>query len=129
MLERSGERFTKLSSLAGLARTRPGIAAALSLFVLSLGGIPATGGFLGKWFVFAVIVRAGMPVTAVLGVLCSVVALGFYLMIIVKMWMVPAAEGEEPPREAPSTMASIATAVCVIGVLLTGLLPGLFLPG
>ena len=53
-----GERFTRLADLRGLSASRPGLAAALSLFMLSLGGIPATGGFLGKWFVFSVLVDA-----------------------------------------------------------------------
>lgn len=127
-LESGDERFTRLSSLRGLARTRPGTAAALSLFVLSLGGIPATGGFLGKWFVFAVLVRSGLTVFAVLGAVLSVVALAFYLRIIVRMWMQPAEADGPVPRRAHVAVA-VATAACAAGVLATGLLPGLFLPG
>ncbi len=125
-LERDDGRFTKLESLAGLARSRPGAAAALSLFVLSLGGIPATGGFLGKWFVFAVLVRSGFAAFAVIGVLFSVIAIAFYLRIIVTMWMRPADEAG-PVSEKASLPAVVATAVCVVGVLATGLAPALFL--
>ncbi len=128
MLEREDERFTRLASLAGLARTRPGLAAALSLFVLSLGGIPATGGFLGKWFVFAVLVRADMVGFAVVAGLFSVIALAFYLRIIVTMWMQPSAEGAAASSARP-LFGSVAIALCVAGVLATGLLPQLFLPG
>jgi len=127
LLESSGSHFTKLDSLRGLARSRPGIAAGLSLFMLSLGGIPATGGFLGKWFVFAELVRADMILVAVLGALLSVVALGYYLRVIVALWMQPAPEGQAAPDATRPYSAGIATAVCCVGVLAMGLAPALFL--
>ena len=126
LLEADGERFTSLDSLKGLAKRRPAIAAAMTLFLLSLGGIPATGGFLGKWFVFSVLVEAGWTGTAILGVLFSVVALGYYLRVIVAMYMEEALEGEAAPT-TNRTGATAATAVCVVGVLATGLLPALLL--
>ncbi|HKX46649.1 MAG TPA: NADH-quinone oxidoreductase subunit N [Planctomycetota bacterium] len=134
LLEADGERFTKLESLKGLARTRPGAAAALALFMLSLGGIPATGGFLGKWFVFSVLVNAGlksgstaMIVVAVIGALLSVVALGYYLRVIVALYMQPAPEGEPAPATERPLTAGIATVVCAAFTLLLGVLPGVFL--
>jgi NADH-quinone oxidoreductase subunit N len=126
LLERDGERFTKLSGLRGLARTRPGVAAALALFMLSLAGIPATGGFLGKYFVFSVLIDAELYAVAVIGVLLTLIAFGYYLRVIVAMYMEPALEGAEPSR-ARCVEAGIATAVCALLVLLLGLLPGLFL--
>jgi len=125
-LEADGEHFTKISSLRGLARRRPRIAAALALFMLSLGGIPATGGFLGKWFVFSMAVRADMIALAILGILFSVVALGYYLRVVVAIYMEPEPEGQAPPMTARLS-AGIATGICVAMVLLLGLLPGLFL--
>jgi len=127
LLEADGERFTRLDSLRGLARTRPGVAAAMTLFLLSLGGIPATGGFLGKWFAFSVLVDAGMIGTAILGALMSVIALGYYLRVIVVMYMQPAEEGAQPPTTTRPLTAGIATIVCVVLVLLTGLVPSLLL--
>jgi NADH-quinone oxidoreductase subunit N len=123
LLESDGARFTKLSGLRGLAHTRPGLAAALSLFMLSLGGIPATGGFLGKWFVFAVLVEARMIGVAVIGAVLSVIALAYYLRVIVALWMQPAADGQAPPMTARLS-ASAATAFCAAGVLVLGVLPG-----
>jgi len=67
LLEAGGERFTHIDSLRGLAQRRPAVAAAMTLFMLSLGGIPATGGFLGKYLVFSVAVRADMIGVAVAG--------------------------------------------------------------
>jgi NADH-quinone oxidoreductase subunit N len=123
LLESDGAHFTRLESLKGLGRTRPGLAAALSLFMLSLGGIPATGGFLGKWFVFAVLVEARMIGVAVIGAVLSVIALAYYLRVIVALWMQPAADGQAPPMTARLS-ASAATAFCAAGVLVLGVLPG-----
>ena len=126
LLESDGERFTKLESLRGLARTRPGLASAFTLFMLSLGGIPATGGFLGKWFVFAVLVDAGMLWVAVLGALLSVVALGYYLRVVITLWMQPPLEGKAPPMTSRFS-ATFATIACAVMVLLLGVLPGWYL--
>src|SRR5262245_13880686 len=87
LLEGSGSQYTRLENLRGLARSRPFVSALLALCLLSLGGIPATAGFLGKWFVFSVLVRADMILVAVLGALLSVVALGYYLRVIVVLYM------------------------------------------
>jgi NADH-quinone oxidoreductase subunit N len=130
LLERGGERFTTLESLRGLARTRPVVAAGLALFLLSLGGIPATGGFLGKYLVFSVAVRADLVATAVIGVLLSVVALGYYLRVIVAMYMQPAPAHLEPAHPEPpfsATPAALAAGLCALFVLWMGLLPGWFL--
>jgi NADH-quinone oxidoreductase subunit N len=126
LLESSGGRYTRLDNLRGLSHSRPIVAALLALFLLSLGGIPATAGFLGKWFVFAVLVRADMIPVAVLGALLSVVALGYYLRVIVVLYMHAPPEELEPPR-ASRWSASLAGAVCGVFVLAMGLFPSLFL--
>jgi NADH-quinone oxidoreductase subunit N len=126
LLENDGARFTRLSNLRGLARSRPGAAAALALFMLSLGGIPATAGFFGKWFVFSVLVESGMIVTAVLAVLLSVIALGYYLRVIIALYMQPAPEGELPPRTVRPLTAGVATVICAAVTVLLGILPHLF---
>ncbi len=126
LLEADGERFCKLDSLRGLGRRRPGIAAALSLFMLSLGGFPATGGFLGKYFVFSSTLRADMVGISILGVLLSVVALGYYLRVILTMWMLPEEEGQAAPQTRRLS-ASLVTAMCVLMVVSLGLFPSWFL--
>ncbi len=127
LLESDGKQFLQLDSLRGLARTRPGIAAALTLFMLSLGGIPATGGFLGKWFVFSVLVEADMIAIAVIGILLSVVALGYYLRVIVTMYMKPAPEGQIAPITLRPLTAGVATVLCCFFVLAMGVAPWWFL--
>jgi NADH-quinone oxidoreductase subunit N len=127
-LERGPERSARIDALRGMARSRPFAAGALTLFLLSLGGIPATGGFLGKWFVFAAVVRADMVPVAVVGALLSVLALAYYLRIVVVMWMQPPAAGRVEADGGPAPFpAGLATAVCAVLVLATGLVPAFFL--
>jgi NADH-quinone oxidoreductase subunit N len=130
-LERDGEPSTSLESLRGLARRRPWAAAALTLFLLSLGGIPATGGFLGKYLVFYVAIRAHLVAVAVIGILLSVVALAYYLRVVVAMYMQEATAetvASTPPSGRQSAApAAIAATACAVLVLAMGLLPGWFL--
>jgi len=123
-LEREGDRLPTLDSLRGLSARRPVVAAALVVFMLSLGGIPLTGGFLGKYLVFSANVRADQVGIAVVGVLLSVVALGYYLRVIVAMYMQPAPEGAPTGRASTPPAAVLAAGVCTFGVLLLGVLPG-----
>ena len=126
MLEEETGAPVTVDSLRGLARGRPGVAAAMGAFMLSLGGIPLTGGFLGKYLIFAVAVRAGLVAAAVAGVLMSVVALGYYLRVVVAMYMQP----EAAPREAtpaPRGLGILAATACAALVLALGILPGWFL--
>jgi NADH-quinone oxidoreductase subunit N len=106
------------------------VAAALALFLLSLGGMPATGGFLGKYLVFSVAVRADLVAAAVIGILLSVVALGYYLRVIVAMYMQPVPAHLEPAHPEPpfgAIPATLGAGLCAVFVLLMGLLPGWFL--
>jgi NADH-quinone oxidoreductase subunit N len=124
-LESEG-RSTRLEALRGLAHDRPALAALLGLFVLSLGGIPATAGFLGKWFVFAVLVRADLVAVAVIGALLSTLALAYYLRVIVVLAMEPAPEDGVPAPERTWSLG-LATGLCAALVLVLGLLPAPFL--
>lgn len=132
LLERDGERFTTLEALKGLAQRRPFVAAALTIFMLSLGGMPLTGGFLGKWMVFSSLVRAGLIWPAVVGALLSVVAFGYYLRVVIALYMQPASERDaalssDQTSAGSAAPATIAAAVCAVLVLVMGTLPGLFL--
>lgn len=127
-IEHDGERATTLESLKGLAQRRPFVAAAMTLFMLSLGGIPATGGFLGKWFVFSVSYRSGFVAATVLGALLSVVGMAYYLRVIVAMYMEPENKTATPATAHPAALPmALATAVCAVFVLAMGCLPGYFL--
>ncbi|HEX5855191.1 MAG TPA: NADH-quinone oxidoreductase subunit N [Thermoanaerobaculia bacterium] len=82
-----------LGDLAGLGRRHPVAASVLTLSMLSLAGIPPTVGFLGKFLVFRAAVDAGLVGLALIGVLGSLVSVGYYLRVVYVLWM------KEPVRE------------------------------
>jgi NADH-quinone oxidoreductase subunit N len=77
----------RIDSFAGLARLRPGLAGVMTLFMLSLAGIPGTVGFIAKFTVFSAAVRADFIWLTILAVLTSVVSVYYYLRIPVLMYM------------------------------------------
>ena len=119
-----GEERTSLSSYAGLARRSPVLAGLLTVFLLSLTGIPPTAGFIAKIEVFRAALDAGYWGLVLVGVLASVVAASFYLRVVVLMFM-REPEGDEEPD--PTTMPRLVVAVPATLVLVFGLFPGLIL--
>lgn len=120
-LESEGGAVT-IESLKGLSQRKPLVAAAMTVFMLSLGGIPPLGGFWGKYLVFSCAVRADMIPLAVIGVLMSVIALGYYLKVIVAMYMQPQTEARASSL-SPRLAAAVATGVCALIVLALGMMP------
>ena len=78
---------SRRADLAGLAERRPALAAALTVFLVSLTGIPVTAGFVGKFYLFNAAVAAGWVVLALVGVIMSVVSAYYYLRVVVAMYM------------------------------------------
>jgi NADH-quinone oxidoreductase subunit N len=117
-----GERHTSLSAYAGLARRSPAAAGLLTLFLLSLAGIPPTVGFVAKVAVFRAATEAGYWFLVLIGVLASVVAAFVYLRVIVLMFM---REPEEDTRPDESWLPRIALAVPAVLVVVFGVFPGL----
>ena len=118
-----GERGENLDGYQGLAAQRPGTAALMLLFLLSLTGIPPTAGFAAKFVVILSAVRAGHIALAVLAVACSVVSAFIYMRVAVLMYM------REPRDPAPSRFpvaVSAALAVAALVTLLGGISPGSF---
>ncbi|MFB3737531.1 MAG: NADH-quinone oxidoreductase subunit NuoN [Candidatus Velamenicoccus archaeovorus] len=119
-----GEERTSLSSYAGLYRRSPVLAGLLTLFLLSMAGIPPTAGFIAKVEVFRAAVAAGHWWLVLLGVLASVVAAFFYIRVIVLMYMQdPQDEGEPDASLTPRAVL----AVPAVLTLLFGVFPGLIL--
>jgi NADH-quinone oxidoreductase subunit N len=87
---RGGERDVRIDDLSGLGSRRPWMAAAMTVFMLSLLGFPGTAGFIGKWLVLSSVVQADQMILAVLLVLASVVSAGYYLPVVMAMYMKPA---------------------------------------
>jgi NADH-quinone oxidoreductase subunit N len=112
----------ELASWSGLGWRRPWLGAAMLLFLLSLAGIPLTGGFLGKYVVFQAAVKSGLYGLAIVGVLNATVAAYYYLRVVVAMYM-REGEGEEIPLPVTLSMGTVVVA-SVAGVLVLGLAPG-----
>lgn len=110
-----------IERFAGLGQTRPGLALALTVFLLSLGGIPPLAGFAGKVMVFSAAVEAGYLWLALLGILTSVVALVYYFRVVAAMYF---RRPEYPAPTFRSTATEIAIAAALAGTVLLGLLPG-----
>jgi NADH-quinone oxidoreductase subunit N len=121
-LSRQGDMHVHLSDYAGLARKSPFAAAVLSLALISLAGIPLTGGFMGKFYLFSAAIQQGYIALAIIGVLNSVVSVFYYFRIMVYMYM------KEPGEQAlePETVSWPVQAIMVlgaIGVLFLGVWP------
>jgi len=122
MLERAGQEAVRLEDFGGLATRHPLVAVALSIFLLSLIGIPPTAGFVGKFYLFGAAVKAGYVWLAVIGVLNSAAAAYYYLRLIVYMYM---REPEGAPTVlAPSLSGALALVVALWGVVQLGVAPG-----
>ena len=90
----------ELRDFAGLSKSRPGLAALMTVFLLSLGGFPPMAGFIGKWYIFSAAVERGHYWLAIIGVLTSVVSVFFYLRIVVMMYMTEGSRHRAPARAA-----------------------------
>jgi NADH-quinone oxidoreductase subunit N len=122
LLGRAGEERVEISDYAGLGYKHPILGVLMSIFLLSLGGIPPTAGFVGKLYIFSAAVRSGFVGLAVIGVIASVISVYYYLRVVVMMYM-RSPEGEVSPVSL-SPGAAVALAVAVAGTLELGLFPG-----
>ena len=121
-LSGTGEDQTTLADLAGLGRRHPWLAASMTVFLLSLAGIPPTAGFLGKFYIFSAAVAKGHVLLAVAAVLASLIAAAYYLKVIVAMYMRDAESEPDLDRENPALYLVIF--LCLFGVVQLGVWPG-----
>jgi NADH-quinone oxidoreductase subunit N len=118
----AGERYVTLEDYEGLGRSSPLLAATLTIFLLSLIGIPMTGGFFAKFYVFNAAVKANLIWLTIIGVVNGGVGAYYYLRIIVMMYM------RESRREVPVTRVpfglGVALACCLVATIYLGIFPG-----
>jgi NADH-quinone oxidoreductase subunit N len=112
LLGRGNEERVLVSDLAGLGFRHPFLGVAMTFFMLSLGGIPPTAGFMGKVYVFGTALNAGLVPLVVIGVLNSVVSVFYYLRITVAMYM------DEPKGEPVQISWAMPGVVAVVLTLL-----------
>jgi len=120
---RGGESDVLIDDLAGLASQRPWLAFALSVCMLSLFGFPLTAGFVGKWYILVAAMSVGQGWLAALLVLTSVISAGYYLPVVMAMYMKPAPSPEAHAGVSLDRFAHTALAAAVFGLLLFGVLP------
>ncbi len=111
----------ELREYRGLWHSHPALAALMTVCLLSLGGLPPTAGFIGKWYIFSAAVSAGYYGLAILGVLTSVVSVFFYLRVVVMMYMSERDGAAAPARVSTVGMAALAVSIAAIFYL--GILP------
>jgi NADH-quinone oxidoreductase subunit N len=125
-LSGKGERFVSVDDFAGLATKQPFTAALLAIFLLSLIGVPLTGGFFGKFYIFRAALQSNLVWLAVLGLLNSAVAAYYYLRILVVMYMREPSEAASA-AEPLSTGLTLALVLPAIGTFLLGIFPSALL--
>jgi NADH-quinone oxidoreductase subunit N len=116
-----GKRGEELDRYQGLASQRPGMAALMLLFLLSLTGIPPTAGFAAKFVIIQSAVRADHIALAILAVVCSVISAFIYMRVVVLMYM------KDPQEAAPSRVpiaVTVAIALAALVTLVGGISPG-----
>ncbi len=122
----------RCGDFAGLGRRSPFLAASMLIFLIGLTGIPPTGGFFGKVFLFAAAVQGGWTWVAVVGVLTSAVSLYFYFRIVVFMYFKPSSDSsrpDSPPIAQPPLLAAprallVGVGLCAAITLALGIVPG-----
>jgi len=117
----AGEKYVTLEDYAGLGRQSPFLAATLTFFLMSLIGIPITGGFFAKFYVLSAALQANLVGLTIIGVLNSAVAAYYYLRIIVMMYM-REPRGYVPVTPVPAA-SGVAITVCVLMTLYLGVWP------
>jgi NADH-quinone oxidoreductase subunit N len=120
MMRRKDVVGDELKDFAGLYLRHPTAAFAMLLFMLSLGGIPPTAGFMGKFWLFGAAIDAGYVWLALIGVLNSAVSLYYYVRLVVFMYLKQPVGGSEP-QATPAV--ALALGLAVVATLLFGVYP------
>ncbi len=121
VIARRGDKRTEIADYAGIGFKSLGLAACLSLFMLSLAGIPLTAGFMAKLLVFKSAWSAGFYLLVIIGVINSAISWYYYLRVVVVMFFSEPAEEYQKPALSRSLIAALILAL--IGTLYLGILP------
>jgi len=121
LIARSGDRRTAVEDYNGIGFQSPVLAFSLSLFLLSLLGMPLTAGFMGKILVFGAAIEQHYYMLVVIGVLNTAISAYYYLRLIIVMFFRERLTAWTAPR-IPASIG-VALAITVVGVLLLGIFP------
>ncbi|HLI64378.1 MAG TPA: NADH-quinone oxidoreductase subunit N, partial [Terriglobales bacterium] len=117
-----GEKYVTLDDYSGLGRRSPILAAILTIFLLSLIGIPVTGGFFAKFYVFSAALQSNLVGLTIIGVLNSAIAAYYYLRVVVYMYMRDE-RVKAPVARIPAGLG-VGLAISLIATIYLGVLPG-----
>lgn len=110
-----------LDDIAGLGFRRPFYGLALAICMFSLAGLPTTGGFMSKFYIFKSAIDSGHNTIALIGIFASIISVYYYLRVVYYLYM------KEPEREPVDTIGDVfsagALAISIIGILLIGIYP------
>jgi NADH-quinone oxidoreductase subunit N len=120
---RDGERDVRIDDLAGLGARRPMLAFALTICMLSLLGVPGTAGFIGKWYILTAAIAAGQGLLAALLVVASVASAGYYLPVVMAMYMKAESSEQAHADVRLGRLAGAVVAAAVAGLLALGVQP------
>lgn len=121
MIEKTENNFISTDDLAGFAKKSPTLALCLTIFLLSMAGLPPTLGFFGKFYLFSAAVSEGLVWLALWGVINSVISVYFYLRPVVLMYM---KEGDANVADRPQQATVVTIIVSAILIIVLGLLSG-----
>jgi NADH-quinone oxidoreductase subunit N len=126
IVEKEENKLLEIKDYAGLGHRKPLLGVLMSVFMFALTGFPPFAGFVGKYYLFASAVQAGMTWLAVAGVLATLVSVYYYLNVVVNMYLKEApSEVYNPSDEKISASGSFAILISAIGIFIIGILPTL----
>jgi NADH-quinone oxidoreductase subunit N len=125
LLVKEGEEYTKVSDFAGVGFKHPLMGLGMSIFMLSLAGIPPSAGFMGKFFIFSEAIKAGYVWLAIFGALNSILSIYYYLRVLNMMFFYPS--DERVSVTPPSVITALALAIAGGYILVMGIFPASFL--
>jgi len=120
LLGKKGEENLEIENYSGLAYKHPIIALAMTIFLLSLGGLPPLAGFVAKFYIFSAALKEGYLILVIIAVLNSAISFYYYLKVIVFMYM---KEPVKPFNISLSPMTLLVIAISVFGTIQLGIYP------
>ena len=118
------DHLTLIDDYRGLAYRSPLLGGAMAFFLISLIGIPFTGGFFGKFYVFAAALHSGMVWLAIIGLINSGIAAFYYLRVVIALYSRPSEAAPELALARPSLALLIAIFITSAATLILGIVPG-----
>ncbi len=122
IFERNGNEKMSLDDYSGLYKSHPILAALMSVFMLSLAGIPPLAGFFGKYYLFAAAIKADFLWLTIIAVISSIISMYYYIGLIIQMYF---KEQVYQPMESNVGIAKFTLAVTTASVIIFGIFPSL----